>query len=80
MTEGPVFQSSSLRHVSFAAAVGTAALWPWTTNIEAMGGLLSAADEHPQSTGTTVDCNWLRLQMASDSHVLTIFNLWELQK
>jgi len=45
-----------------------------------MGGLLSAADEHPQSTGTTVDCNWLRLQMASDSHVLTIFNLWELQK
>ncbi|CAL1127662.1 unnamed protein product, partial [Cladocopium goreaui] len=54
--KGPVFQSSSLRHVSFAAAVGTAALWPWTTNIEAMGGLLSAADEHPQSTGTTVDC------------------------
>ena len=69
----PVFQSSP-RFIRcsrcYSCVVALA------TNIEAMGGLLSAADE-PQTTGTTVDCNLFSLPV---SHVLTIFNLWELQK
>ena len=41
--------------------------------IEAMGGLLSSADE--PKTGTTVDCNWLQFHSCSPS--LSGFNLWD---